>query len=74
MYEKTILRAAEVCSILSISIPTLYRWQRTGLFPKPIKYGPNCSGWKKVTVEAWIATREADSQQFARHEQPSEAK
>lgn len=66
MYEKTmLLRAADVCSTLSISIPTLYRWQKLGFFPKPIKYGPNCTGWKRETVDAWIAERESVSQQAA---------
>jgi prophage regulatory protein len=65
MYEKTILRAADVCSVLNISIPTLYRWQRVGLFPKPIKYGPNCSGWERESVDAWIAEKKTASQQQA---------
>ena len=66
MHEKSILRAADVCSILNVSMPTLYRWQRCGLFPKSIKYGPNCSGWERQTVDAFIAEKKSASQQVAK--------
>lgn len=57
MHRKTILRAADVCSILSISLPTLYRWQRIGNFPKSIKLGPNLSGWEQASIDAWLAQK-----------------
>lgn len=49
-----ILRAADVCRSLSISVPTLYRWVRDGIFPPGIHYGPKCVGWPRQAVEAWL--------------------
>ncbi len=67
MYQKTILRAADVCSILNISIPSLYRWIRVGLFPKPIKYGPNCAGWESNTLDAWVEAKKSASASQVSH-------
>jgi prophage regulatory protein len=61
MFEKSILRAADVASVLSISLPTLYRWIRNGLFPEGIDYGPHCVGWERKTVEDWIASKKKSS-------------
>ena len=61
IYQKYYLRAADVCSILNISIPSLYRWVRVGLFPKPIKYGPHCSGWEASTIDAWVEAKKSTS-------------
>jgi len=55
MYEKAILRAVDVASLLNISLPTLYRWVRLGRLPAGFKYGPHSVGWERKTVEAWIA-------------------
>jgi prophage regulatory protein len=57
MFEKSILRAAAVASVLSISLPTLYRWIREKRFPSGIQYGPHCVGWERATVDAWLASK-----------------
>lgn len=59
MFEKSILRASDVCSILNISPPTLYRWIRLGRFPKGFKYGGNTVGWLRETVLGWIEEKQA---------------
>lgn len=58
MFEKTVLRVADVCQILSISQPTLYRWQNIGHFPKSTKYGPGMVGWPRTVVEQWIEEKQ----------------
>lgn len=57
MYEKAILRAADVCSLLNVSQPTLYRWIRNERFPKGFRYGPNTVGWDRATVDAWVTAK-----------------
>ncbi|HCK4362941.1 TPA: AlpA family phage regulatory protein [Pseudomonas aeruginosa] len=57
-----LLRRVEIAKMLRIAIPTFDRWLALGLFPKGIKFTSNCVVWKRSTVEAWIAEREAASQ------------
>ncbi|MEE9304119.1 MAG: AlpA family phage regulatory protein [Thiotrichaceae bacterium] len=33
---------------------TIYRWSRTGIFPKPRKTGPNSIGWLKSEIDEWL--------------------
>ncbi|MEJ3960633.1 AlpA family phage regulatory protein [Brachymonas sp. G13] len=57
--KSAILRYPEVAVLLNISQESLYRWQRVGLFPKPVKYGPRCVGWPREVVEQWLADKRA---------------
>lgn len=57
-----LLRAAEVCDLLSVSRVTLWRWERAGNFPKRRKIGPNTVGWLKSEVETWLAERPVSGQ------------
>jgi prophage regulatory protein len=59
--EKPILRVADVCTLLSITQPTLYRWMHAGTFPKGIHYSTRCVGWERATVEAWLAEKKLAS-------------
>ena len=54
-----ILRPNDVIEILNIAKPTFFRWRRLGLFPQPINFGPRCVGWRKSTVDAWLAEKAA---------------
>ena len=58
MFEKTILRAADVASILGVSLPTLYRWIRDQNFPRGFRYGGNTVGWTRETVASWISAKQ----------------
>lgn len=50
-----LIRPKELCELLNISIPTLYRWEAEGRLPIPkIKFGPNCVGFRMSDVENWI--------------------
>lgn len=54
-----VLRVGAVAEMLSLSKPVIYAWSAKGLFPKPIKLGPQASGWLLSDVEAWLAARVA---------------
>jgi prophage regulatory protein len=36
---------------------TIWRWGRQGIFPKPVKLGPQRVGWPKSAVDAWVENR-----------------
>lgn len=54
-----IIRKAELQSMLGISDPSIYRWEREGKFPKRIQLGGNSVGWLYSEVEAWLAAKAA---------------
>jgi len=55
MNDLQIIRPAELCKILKISIPTLYRWNAEGKLPiEKIKFGPNVVGFRRRDVEKWM--------------------
>lgn len=58
MYEKSILRISDVSQVLSVSVPTIYRWQKIGHFPKSTKYGPGMAGWPRHVVELWMEEKQ----------------
>jgi predicted DNA-binding transcriptional regulator AlpA len=49
----TLLRASDVCDMLSISTASLYRRMGDGTLPKPIKLG-SLSRWSKADIERAI--------------------
>ena len=55
------LRRKEVLARYNVSNPTLYRWIRAGLFPRPVKLvkGGAASGWRLSALEAHDATNDA---------------
>lgn len=42
-----------------VSRTTIWRWQRTGAFPKPVALGPNTVVWLESEIDAWVAERRA---------------
>ena len=58
-----IYRAKEAMAYLSVSSTTLYEWVHKGLLPAPIKLGPRASGWRQSTLDAFIARRQAATEQ-----------
>lgn len=49
-----ILRKPEVLMIAGVSHPTIWRWERAGLFPKRISLGPNSCGWIESEIVKWL--------------------
>jgi predicted DNA-binding transcriptional regulator AlpA len=48
-----------VRSMLGVSASTLHRLVRSKAFPKAIPISPGRIGWRRETVERWLAEREA---------------
>lgn len=55
MKDLQLIRPTELCQLLSISIATLYRWEKNGKLPiNKIKIGPGAVGYKMSDVEKWL--------------------
>ncbi len=61
MSDGIILRAADVCRLLGVSNPCLYRMMKRGEFPRGIKLSVRVVGWKREDVLAWIEERQTAS-------------
>jgi prophage regulatory protein len=61
-----ILREPEVQAKTNICRQTRWRWEKEGLFPKRVSFGPNTSGHLEHEIDEWIKSRAA-----ARSESPS---
>jgi predicted DNA-binding transcriptional regulator AlpA len=51
------LRPSDVCRLLRISKPTLWRLRRTTGFPEPTELTDRVIGWRRSEIEVWLATR-----------------
>ena len=58
-----IYREPALIRLIGVSRSTLWRWCRTGLFPAPIRLGPNSVGWRRTDVEAWLDSRSPSIEQ-----------
>jgi prophage regulatory protein len=55
-----VLRAREVCHLVGLSRPTLWRLVRRNEFPKPFSLSSSAAvGWAEREVNDWIAERAA---------------
>lgn len=43
--------------LTGVSEPTIRRWVKAGMFPKPIPLGPNRVGFLQSEIEQWLAAR-----------------
>ncbi len=43
--------------LLPVRANTIWRWARLGLFPKPVKLGPQVSAWRLSEIEAWARSK-----------------
>lgn len=55
-----ILRPAEVSRLTGLSATTLWRFRKSGQFPKAIKLGEKSIGWLASEVDAWLESRLAE--------------
>jgi predicted DNA-binding transcriptional regulator AlpA len=51
------LRPSDVCRLLRISKPTLWRLRRVTGFPEPTELTDRVIAWRRSEIEAWLATR-----------------
>jgi predicted DNA-binding transcriptional regulator AlpA len=50
------LRPGDVCRLLRISKPTLWRLRQDG-FPEPTELTDRAIAWRRSEIESWLATR-----------------
>ena len=53
-----IIRKKELLRIIGVSCPTLWRWERKGIFPRRIQLG-GCVGWDMAEIDQWLEERKA---------------
>lgn len=54
-----ILTRREAAAVARISLPTLWREEKAGRFPKGFFLSPGRKGYRKSDIERWIASRSA---------------
>ena len=52
-----LLTVTDVCKLLRISKPTLWRLRRSGNFPEPTTVTERIFGWRRWEIDAWLASR-----------------
>jgi predicted DNA-binding transcriptional regulator AlpA len=52
-----LLTVTDVCKLLRISKPTLWRLRRSGNFPDPTTVTERIFGWRRAEIEAWLSSR-----------------
>ncbi len=53
------LSVDQVAERFSVSRDSIYRWKRSGDFPKAVKLGPGTTRWRLSDLEDWEQTRQA---------------
>jgi predicted DNA-binding transcriptional regulator AlpA len=51
------LRISDVCRLLRISKPTLWRLRRSPGFPIPTQLSDRAIGWSRDDIQTWVAAR-----------------
>jgi len=64
--QDVILRMPDILKITGLSISTIWRFEKKGIFPKRRKIGLRAIGWKQSEIDEWLTTR--TSQEGLRHE------
>ena len=49
-----IVRPGELADILSISRPTLWRWEQSGKLPPKLRFSGRISGWRYKDIVEWL--------------------
>jgi predicted DNA-binding transcriptional regulator AlpA len=52
-----LLTVTDVCKLLRLSKPTLWRLRRSGNFPDPTTVTERIFGWRRFEIDAWLASR-----------------
>ena len=52
--QQTLININELCSMLSISKSTAYRWQKEKILPKSCLIGQQACRWLKSDIESFI--------------------
>lgn len=53
-----IISISELSNLLSKSRVSLWRWERDGILPKPIKVSGRTIGWRTSVILEWLESQE----------------
>lgn len=53
-----IISITELSNLLSKSRVSLWRWERDGILPKPLKVQGRTIGWRESVILEWLDTQE----------------
>ncbi len=53
------MRLREVLQTTGLSRTTIWRLQKKGAFPEPVRLSERAIGWKAEAIEAWLQSRPA---------------
>ena len=56
-----VLTRAETARALNVSVPSLERWARRGIGPRPLKIGPRRVGYRASDLAAFLDARAHDA-------------
>lgn len=54
------LRPAKAAGYIGVSRTTLWRLQKAGQLPPPIRITEHAVAWRRSTLDAWLAAREIE--------------
>lgn len=52
-----IIRFPELAKLTGMSRSTIWRREKQGEFPSPVKIGKRCVGWKKSEIKNWMNSK-----------------
>lgn len=58
--KERVIRKPEILARVGVSHPTIWRWEKTGYFPKRVSLGGQACGWFESEIDAWFAARAAE--------------
>jgi prophage regulatory protein len=55
------ITAKEISFRTGRAIPTIYRWEEFGTFPKRVRLGPRSVAWRGDEVQQWLEQRSREA-------------
>ena len=52
-----VIDRVEVLELVPVSYPTLWKWMRSGRFPRALRIGEQKLAWREDEIRAWIDSR-----------------
>ena len=60
--EPALITARDLSRMLSISLPSVWRWLAAGKLPQPLRLSAQCLRWDREDVAAFLAVKRAEAQ------------
>ncbi|MCJ9428073.1 helix-turn-helix transcriptional regulator [Kordiimonas marina] len=53
------ISAREVANLFGVSTSTVYRWERTGRLPRPLRFSGGVVRWHRKEIHNWLSNAPA---------------